>query len=210
MPYYELLCLAHGKLTRADLADLLRKTCRAFISEGATLTRISPLGARGQGPRELAYRIRHNQVNYDTGFYVNVCAFASPKALAEVMRQLSVDERILRYLPVKRRLQDAVEPIPDVDARPPSGSNLDPADPQYALKKFLQEYEREFPDGVTYKPQQDAAAQTDGRPGFRSDAGGDISEVVASLKASSKPASENKPVGLEWILDMDKDPPARN
>eukprot|EP00171_Calliarthron_tuberculosum_P017277 IDg17277t1 len=108
MPYYEVLCLAHGRLGRKELGDLLRKTCLAFMEQGGIVTRLTAMGADGYGARKLAYRIRQNQTNYDTGFYVNVCAFATPDALNEVDRRLKLDERVLRHKTLNLPLESAL------------------------------------------------------------------------------------------------------
>ena len=93
MPYYEVLCLASGRLSRNELTSVLHKACRAFMDNGGTVTRLAPLGADGNGPRKLGYRIRQNQVSYETAFFVNVCAFSSPATIVEVSRQLHIDDR---------------------------------------------------------------------------------------------------------------------
>lgn len=207
MPYYELLCLANGRLGRAELGDLLKKTCRAFMENGATVTRISPLGATGHGPRKLAYRIRQNQQTYDSGFYVNVCAFSSPQALAEVSRQLKIDERVIRHLPLKRSFKDAIEPIPDVDQVPPPTGGSDPNDPEFALRKFMAEYEQEFPKGALHQSsdlakENKSSGDTDSsKPVDRT-----VDSVLASLKTSAQATKTQRSTGLDWLSRLKKDP----
>lgn len=146
MPYYEVLCLASGKLGRKELGSLIHKACRAFMDNGATVTRIRSLGATGHGPRDLAYPIRINQVSYHNGFYVNVCAFASPSALAEVNRQLKIDERVLRHLAIRKPITDAAKPIPEIDQPLPARRQQNQSKPEYELQTFLAEYDREYGD----------------------------------------------------------------
>lgn len=181
------------------------------MDNGAVLTRISPMGATGHGPREMAYTIRQNQVSYKTAFFVNVCAFASPQALAEVDRQLKIDERILRHLPIKKTFRDAIQPIPDIDHAPPPASGLDPSDPNYELQKFLSEYDREFPAG-TQTSSQRPKHHRDSRDfaDTKRDSGGSaVQNVIASLKASSHELKAKQKPGLEWLSDLkdSKDPP---
>lgn len=205
MPYYELLCLASGKLNRAELGSVITKTCRAFMDNGGVVTRIVPMGATGYGPRELAYPIRLNQVSYKTAFCVNVCAFSSPAALNEVNRQLKIDERILRHLSIRKTIEDSVKNIPDVDEIPPIKRQLDPTDPDFALRKFLEEYDREFPDGTGYHAGQELITKTTpGEEGgkFRNR----VDDFVASLNASSKNDRAKKDSGLGWLADLDKKP----
>lgn len=208
MPYYEVLCLASGKLGRSELGEVLRKACRAFMDSGGIVTRISPLGANGHGPRDIAYRIRINQVSHHTAFFVNICAFASPQALAEVNRQLGIDERVLRHLSLRKSLRDAVEPIQDVDAVPPSEGHADPNDPDYILQKFLKDYEREFPKGTTYHAgDADAKKAADGSSGGKWDSGDEVNKVLANLRASSQTAKRpGGDRGLAWLSDLKKDP----
>lgn len=172
------------------------------MDHGGVVTRISPLGATGDGPRELAYRIRRNQVNHTTGFYVNICAFASPRALAEVQRRLHIDERVLRHLAVRKPHMAAIQAIPAVDSSPPPGRGLDPTDPEYALQKFLQEYQRDFPKGSAYSAEEpeEVALPEDVAPSKLGDDDA-VQAVVEDLRATSTAAT---PKGLGWILDLNK------
>ena len=204
MPYYELLCLASGKLTRPELKDLLMKSCRVVMQNGGVVTRLSPLGADGHGPRDLAYRIRINQVSYHTAFFYNLCAFASPTAIAEVNRILKVDERILRHLPIRRSLEAAMEPIPDIDQPPRAVSTADPNDPSFVLQKFLEEYEREFPEGTEYIASKVNEMTPSVEGGVDSKFDQNVDEVVESLRASSL-KSKRKESGLSWLTSLDPD-----
>lgn len=176
------------------------------MDNGATVTRISPLGASGHGPRELAYSIRQNQVTYKTGFYVNVCAFASPQTLAEVNRQLKIDERVLRHLAIKKSFKDAMQPIPHIDQLPPAGSGLDPNDPDYALRKFMSDYEREFPDGNLNRAAEAGESIPARQAGELESADTAVNNVIASLKASSQAIQRKQRPGLGWLSDLKKDP----
>lgn len=213
MPYYELLCLASGKLDRKQLGNVLRKTCRAFMDNGATVTRLVPLGADGNGPRKLAYRIRINQVSYETGFYVTVCAFSSPTALDEVRRQLSIDERVLRHTVVRRRITDALLPIPDVNAKPPAQRLLDANDPEYALHKFIQEYQRDYPEGLSMgevhnPPTSNEKASVGADDPLFNAQQNSVRDILAKLKETSPTARQEKDPGLAWLSKLKKpDPP---
>lgn len=213
MPYYEVLCLASGKLPRSELTSVITKTCRAFMDNGGTVTRIVPLGASGNGPRDLAYRIRINQISYHTAFYVNVCAFASPKALAEVSRQLRIDERVLRHLPIRKPLKQAIVDIPDVNATT-KGGGIDPNDLQRAMREFLKEYEQQFPEGSSYTA-ADAQGGKNGQNGdvnTRGDGPGGVRRHMDSVmeKLKTKRNKEEKDGGLAWLSNLtkkdDKDP----
>lgn len=203
MPYYELLCLASGKLGRAELSALIHKTCQVFMDNGATISRIVPLGATGHGPRELAYRIRRNQVTYKTGFFINFCAFASPETLAEVNRVLKIDEKVLRHIAIRKPVMEAIRPIPDIDDAPPAERDPDLNDPDYAMRKFMLEYEQEFPGGsMASKGRKDDAERVgvEGGVGELSETDAKaVNEVLASLKASSMGKRNMKDSGLSWL-----------
>lgn len=206
MPYYELLCLASGKLDRPQLTDVIRKTCLAFMDNGATVTRVVPLGANGNGPRKLAYKIRINQVSYESGFYVNICAFSSPAVMNEVRRLLRIDERVLRHMVLKRSLLDAVTPIPDVHDLPPV-KRSDPRDPDAALNAFLREYQRDFPEGLSLgeveAPSHDAYPDTtSGDDVIRKRQETTVEDIVERLKAASPSAKEKVDPGLAWISKL--------
>lgn len=119
------------------------------MDQGGIVTRIAPMGADGYGPRKLAYRIRKNQVSYETGFFVNVCAFATPQILAEVDRRLKLDERVLRHRTLKKTLVEMAAPVPDMDEKI-EDSGLAEDDPETAIRRFVEEHRRQFPDGLRF------------------------------------------------------------
>ena len=149
MPYYEVLCLAHGRLTRTELKDVLKKTCEVFMNQGGIVTRLNAMGADGYGPRKLAYRIRQNQTNYDHGFFVNVSAFATPSILSEVDRQLKLDERILRHKTLRLPLTASLAEVPEMDAVI-TRSGVDESDPSQALRSLIEQHAKDFPDGFDF------------------------------------------------------------
>lgn len=216
MPYYEVLCLAQGRLTRRELGDLATRTARAFMSHGGVVTRLHAVGAAGAGPRPLAYTVRRAQVSHAAGFYFCVCAFASPAALAEVTRRLRLDEAVLRALPVRKNPTDAAAPPPDAGRRLP-GSGAVRGDPAFELHQFLDEYDRRFPDG-----QAVVAASDDSNVVVERRAGDDaaLQAVISNLRATtdaaiergrahnpeaaSKSTSANSDSGLAWLLNLDE------
>lgn len=204
MPYYELLCLASGHLARRELRDVIHKTCRIFMDQGGVVTRINPLSAYGQGPRKLAYDIRLNQVTYKTGFFVNVCAFASPATLAEVERQLKIDERILRTMPIRKRTMDAVLPVPDMDQGMAPEKTFNPNDPDLALRQFMREFEREFPDGKMRLLADDGmgAARARRREGnMTSDFDAGMGKGLKGFKESNTSNVQSSDPGLAWLTN---------
>lgn len=235
MPYYELLCLANGKLKRAELASVLHKTCRAFMDNGGTVSRLVPLGADGNGPRQLAYKIRQNQVTHEHAFFVSVCAFSSPAAAKEVSRQLHIDERVLRHCLFRRPLMDSLRRMPDVGDIPPISPDADPSDSDYELQKFIQEFRRDFPDGFSADEliqrqqslQNQQQAQLHGaadlpassrKSGDTKDGDNDedtvlqqeesVRDMLAQLTKGVSPPSSKSDSDLSWLSDIKKpDPP---
>lgn len=171
------------------------------MDNGAIITRVEPFGADGYGPRKLAYRIRKNQVNYTTAFYVNVCAFATPQTLTEVERRLKLDERVLRHLTVRKSLEAATKPLPDID-RVLQTSNLDESDPQFALQKFLTEYARENPDGTKFTAEEDTERVSDDIDDNLA-----LKAVIENLRAAT-PQQGEEDTGFKWIVDHDPQRPS--
>lgn len=204
MPYYEVLCLANGRLNRLELSEVLRKACRAFMDNGGTVTRIVPLGADGNGPRKLAYRIRQNQVSHHTAFFVNICAFSSPATLMEVNRQLGIDERVLRHLAVRRPIEACMRQLPDPNDRVPKSDISDPSDPDYTLRKFMEEYERDFPDGVSFTVGDDNYHPVSTEEQNSTNPDKSVEQVVARLKGSARGPKDNSSPGLAWLSKLDK------
>lgn len=208
MPYYELLCLAKGHLTRRELANLVTKTARDFMSQGGVVTRLHALGATGYGPRKLAYSIRRNQVTHKTGYFLNICAFASPSALKEVSRKLSINETVLRFLAFRKNAMAAVAPLPDIDHELPATSG-DPNDPEFALREFIREYEKEFPEGQSIVASEDERDMDE-----RVQNDDMVKAVMENLQATSQTASENSAnetsakssnVDMDWLLNYSGD-----
>jgi ribosomal protein S6 len=204
MPYYEVLCLAPGKLTRKQLGDVVTRTVRVFLSLGGVVTRLHPLGATGHGARTLAYPIRKGQEKFTTGYYVNVCAFSSPSALKEVCRRLSLDESILRLLPLKRPLDYAAAPPPDTEYTLPEPEG-DPNDPSFALRELVREFERENPDGkniIAAEGSLDNVDNVDDDPSVQAVFNDlrAVSTASAARDRRSPKGQASEDTGLQWLL----------
>lgn len=199
MPYYEVLCLAPGTLSRKELGGLVRRAAKWFMNEGGVVTRLHALGADGTGSRSLAYNIRRNQVTHTTGYYINVCAFAKPDTLKEVCRRLALDEDVLRLLPLRRDISEATAAPADLDYELPPEA-IDPKDPTFALEEFLREYETQHPEGYRVNPSETYAPVDTGK-------GSAVPSIVESLNtgaawlASDKGRSKSQDPGLQSLLD---------
>jgi len=196
MPYYEVLCLAHGNLGRSALRDVVRSACRTFMDNGGIVTRVVPMGADGFGPRKLAYRIRRNQTNYDYGFYVNVCAFADPSTLTEVDRRLKLDERVLRHKTLRLPLSAALADVPDME-EPITRSSVDESDPSHALRVLIEQHARDFPDGFQFTP-ADASPSADSV-----DAVEELKKVVAAATEENMKADEEAAEFLRDVMEAE-------
>ena len=92
MPQYEHVFLARQDLATAQV-DALAETFSKVIEEGqGTVAKTEYWGLRG-----LAYRIKKNRKAH----YSLLAVDAPPAAMAEVERQLSINEDVLRWLTVR-------------------------------------------------------------------------------------------------------------
>lgn len=97
MPLYELFCLARPQLQKTHLADIIRKAGVAVFDKGGVVTDIKSFG-----DRKLAYDIRKPSGKYSEAAMWEMTFLVEPSALKEVEHELRVDERVLRWLFVKK------------------------------------------------------------------------------------------------------------
>ena len=92
MPYYESVFIARPDISAAQV-EALTETFRSIVGEtGGNVTKTEYWGLRN-----LTYRIKKNR----KGHYVLLNINAPAKAVAELERQLKINEDVLRYLTVK-------------------------------------------------------------------------------------------------------------
>eukprot|EP00887_Chlorella_sp_A99_P007142 scaffold2.g7142.t1 len=105
MPLYELFCLARPSLAKQALADIIKTASRSILANGGVLTDVKSFG---QSP--LAYDIRRPGEKYSEANMWQL-TFASPTAaLGDLDHLLRVDERVLRWVVLRRR---SYEPLPN-------------------------------------------------------------------------------------------------
>ncbi|BDA51076.1 probable 30S ribosomal protein S6 [Coccomyxa sp. Obi] len=105
MPLYELFCMAKPALARTQASQLLRSAASAVLSKGGVLTDI-----KSYGERELAYEIRRPGMKLNEAFMWQLDFAAAPPVLRELEHLLKVDDRVVRYVILRR---SAFKPLPN-------------------------------------------------------------------------------------------------
>ncbi len=123
MPLYETVIIARNDVTQQQVETIVDSLTAAMDAEnGFVLPEIDPALPAGEprplaegsvvkkreywGLRGLAYRIKKNR----KGHYMLLGLDAKPSAMAEMERQLSLNEDILRYMTVRVEAIDAEAP----------------------------------------------------------------------------------------------------
>lgn len=101
MREYESVVVIHPDLGEAGAKELIEKTRAVLESGGAQITKVEEWGLR-----ELAYRIEKEW----RGFYVLFEYQAEHAAVTEVERQLKLNDRVLRFLSVRKILRKMPPP----------------------------------------------------------------------------------------------------
>ncbi|PSC75436.1 mitochondrial ribosomal S6 [Micractinium conductrix] len=106
MPLYELFAVAKPRLAGGQraLVEIMKAVGTQIQAANGVITDI-----KYYGERPLAYDIRQPGARYSEANMWQINFAASPKTLEEVHHTLRVDERMLRWLVVKRRPYD---PLP--------------------------------------------------------------------------------------------------
>ena len=114
MPLYECVFIARNDVTQAQV-EAIADSIGALIdadngiapaAEGEAPAATSVLKREYWGLRSLAYRIKKNR----KGHYMLLGLDAKPSAMAEMERQLSLNEDILRYMTIRVDAIDAEAP----------------------------------------------------------------------------------------------------
>jgi len=98
MPFYECVIIARSDVTPQQVDALGEQVAALMAAEGGAVRKTEYWGLR-----TLAYRIKKNR----KGHYLLLNIDAPPKAVAEMERQLRINEDVLRFLTV------AVEALED-------------------------------------------------------------------------------------------------
>jgi len=92
MKHYELLFVVKATLTEEEVKGRLDFFKEVLIKNGAEITTVDEMGVR-----KLAYEIEKAQ----RGYYFVIYFTGEPAGLEEVLRNLRLDETILRFLNLK-------------------------------------------------------------------------------------------------------------
>lgn len=98
MPLYELFCLARPSLAKAELSELLKRSCSTVLSGNGVITKID-----SNGVIPLCHTIKKTHGHYSEAYALQMRFHAGPSLLDDVHHGLSTDERVLRYQIMKYR-----------------------------------------------------------------------------------------------------------
>ncbi|KAL4853681.1 37S ribosomal protein MRP17 [Chlorella vulgaris] len=97
MPLYELFAVAKPALGQAAIGSMMKAVASKVMEQGGVVTDL-----RSYGERKLAYDIRQPNVRFAKASMWQINFAANPKMLSELDHTLRVDERMLRWLVLKR------------------------------------------------------------------------------------------------------------
>src|SRR4030095_13106475 len=101
MPSYETLCVFHPELPEARVKELT-----AWMQKIVENGQGAVLKVEEWGMRDLAYRLKKQS----RGHYVRLEYDSQPAALKELERNLRLNENVLRFLSVVRKVPPPVQP----------------------------------------------------------------------------------------------------
>ncbi|CAL5228552.1 g11708 [Coccomyxa viridis] len=125
--------MARPALARPDAAQVIRTVAAAVLNKDGILTDI-----KSYGDHPLAYTIRRPGQRYDEAFMWQVDFAAAPSVLEDLKHLLKVDDRIIRYVVLKR---EPFKPLPTTPSR-----LHDPSTLREVPVLMLVEISRFFPD----------------------------------------------------------------
>ena len=108
MPLYETVVIARSEITQAQADAVADAVTAQLETDGAAVKKREYWGLRN-----LAYRIKKNR----KGHYILLGLDASPAAITEMERQLSLNEDVLRFMTVRIEEiseEPSVDPVPQV------------------------------------------------------------------------------------------------
>ncbi|KAJ8907198.1 hypothetical protein NDN08_003679 [Rhodosorus marinus] len=147
MPYYEIMTVCQARVSKEGLKKCLIEISDELVKFGAVIARIDALGAKGYGPRKFTYRRIYKGQSHYAGYYTNWGVFMNLKMLEDVRKYFMRNDNVILFHTEKQKEILAVgRDPPDFDAKLPV-DNTDPTDPIFPLKRFMDEFEKEFPFG---------------------------------------------------------------
>jgi small subunit ribosomal protein S6 len=109
MPHYEHIFMVRQDASNAQVDELTEHYKSVIENNGGTIGKVEYWGVKS-----LAYRIRKNRKAHYT--LMNITA--PPAALAEMERQMSINEEVVRFLTLR---MDELDEEPSVMVRPARG-----------------------------------------------------------------------------------------
>jgi small subunit ribosomal protein S6 len=121
MRRYESVWVVDGDLPDEEVKSAIDKYTRIITTQGGTL-----VGMEEWGRKKLAYKIK----TASRGYYVLADFAAKPETVKELERNYRIDDRIIRYLTVKKSDQVNLEDLQaEIEARAKKAA---PAPPEAA------------------------------------------------------------------------------
>ena len=136
MTLYETVFIARQDIPAQEAEELADKFSSIVADNGGTVDRHEYWGLRN-----LAYRIKKNRKGHYTMLHID----APPQAIAEMERNMRIDEDILRYLTIR---SDALDEGPSVMMQ--SRAPRDERPPREHKEKTIQSVEK--PDAAKETP----------------------------------------------------------
>ncbi|KAI8058562.1 30S ribosomal protein S6 [Syncephalis plumigaleata] len=96
MPFYELVCIARGRLPKQHFSELLRTSARCVLNNGGVVR-----GFVNLGERELPYRMKRHQLYHTRGYYWLMHFDANPATVKTLTEKLLIDTRVIRQTTIK-------------------------------------------------------------------------------------------------------------
>ncbi len=93
MRHYETLFIINPDLSEEETASVVEKFSAILTDRGSNMVKVDQWGRR-----RLAYEVK----KFNKGFYVLFEYGATPEAVAEMERIFKIDERVIRYMTVKK------------------------------------------------------------------------------------------------------------
>ena len=158
MPFYENVFIARQDISATQAEALVEQFAALIASQGGTVTK-----KESWGLRNIAYRIKKNR----KGHYTLLNIDAPPAAIAEMERQMRINEDVLRYLTVR---VDALEEGPSAMLQSRSRDDRDGPRRGFGAREggFSRDRDRDRGDREPYRAREDRPPRRDfegeGRP----------------------------------------------
>lgn len=110
MRRYETIFIAHPDLSEEEIENLSERYGAIIRKGGGTVVKVEKWGIR-----KLAYEVKKHL----RGYYVFFDYMAPAPLIAEIERNLRIDEKVLKYMTVKTKSKAAKEEIEEIKEEVP-------------------------------------------------------------------------------------------